>query len=137
MDNYFTEEGFVKLDSLIDEIQDAIDDVMSGDSEIDGDIIDTVALTTLISKEVEREVDYEEYERIDHSNKDIVYNMFDIAVSSAPLELGIRDDEDDIDAEDLLSLNDDYINEAMSLFINEGYTIDCIIGGLRDDEKVG
>lgn len=137
MDNYFTEEGFMKLDSLIDEIQDSIEDVMSGDSQIDGDIIDTVALTTLISKEVEREVDYEEYERVDHSNKDIVDNMFDIAVSSAPLELGIRDDEDDIDAEDLLNIDDDYMNEAMSLFVNEGFTIDCIIGGLRDNEKIG
>lgn len=137
MDNCFTEEGFMKIDSLIDEIQDAIDDVMSGDSQIDGDIIDTVALTTLISKEVEREVDYEEYERVDHSNKDIVDNMFNIAVSSAPLELGIRDDEDDIDAEDLLNIDDDYMNEAMSLFVNEGFTIDCIIGGLRDNEKIG
>lgn len=137
MDNCFTEEGFMKIDSLIDEIQDAIDDVMSGDSQIDGDIIDTVALTTLISKEVEREVDYEEYERVDHSTKDIVDNMFNIAVSSAPLELGIRDDEDDIDAEDLLNIDDDYMNEAMSLFVNEGFTIDCIIGGLRDNEKIG
>lgn len=137
MDNCFTEEGFMKIDSLIDEIQDAIDDVMSGDSQIDGDIIDTVALTTLISKEVEREVDYEEYERVDHSNKDIVDNMFNIAVSSAPLELGIRDDEDDIDADDLLNIDDDYMNEAMSLFVNEGFTIDCIIGGLRDNEKIG
>lgn len=137
MDNCFTEEGFMKIDSLIDEIQDAIDDVMSGDSQIDGDIIDTVALTTLISKEVEREVDYEEYERVDHSTKDIVDNMFNIAVSSAPLELGIRDDEDDIDADDLLNIDDDYMNEAMSLFVNEGFTIDCIIGGLRDNEKIG
>lgn len=137
MNDYFTEEGFVKLDSLIDEIQDAIEDVMSGDSQIDGDIIDTVALTTMISKEVEREVDYEEYERIDHSNKDIVDNMFRIAVSSAPLELGLRDDEDDIDADDLINLDDDFINEAMQLFANEDFTIDCIIGGLRDNEKVG
>lgn len=136
MDNYFTEEGFLKLDSLIDEIQDAIEDVMSGDSQIDGEMIDTVALTTLISKEVEREVDYEEYERVDHSNKDIVDNLFNIAVSSAPLELGLRDDEDDIDAEDLLNIDDDYINEAMNIFKNESFTIDSIIGGLRDNEKI-
>lgn len=121
------------LDKDIEHIEDAVADVMTGESLDDGDIIDHVASTNIPSK-----IDKDVQDAVNQSEDDPVkalaqaYEDPDAAVEYH--DDGSLPEEDDPEGEDAIDY-EDFENAAAEEEYVDGFTVESVLGGLLEDEE--
>lgn len=121
------------LDKDIEHVEDAVADVMTGESLDDGDIIDHVASTNIPSK-----IDKDVQDAVNQSEDDPVkalaqaYEDPDAAVDYH--DDGSLPEEDDPEGEDSIDY-EDFENAAAEEEYVDGFTVESVLGGLLEDEE--
>lgn len=121
------------LDKDIEHVEDAVADVMTGESLDDGDIIDHVASTNIPSK-----IDKDVQDAVNQSEDDPVkalaqaYEDPDAAVEYH--DDGSLPEEDDPEGEDTIDY-EDFENAAAEEEHVDGFTVESVLGGLLEDEE--
>lgn len=121
------------LDKDIEHVEDAVADVMTGESLDDGDIIDHVASTNIPSK-----IDKDVQDAVNQSEDDPVkalaqaYEDPDAAVEYH--DDGSLPEEDDPEGEDAIDY-EDFENAAAEEEYVDGFTVESVLGGLLEDEE--
>lgn len=121
------------LDKDIEHVEDAVADVMTGESLDDGDIIDHVASTNIPSK-----IDKDVQDAVNQSEDDPVkalaqaYEDPDAAVDYH--DDGSLPEEDDPEGEDAIDY-EDFENAAAEEEYVDGFTVESVLGGLLEDEE--
>lgn len=121
------------LDKDIEHVEDAVADVMTGESLDDGDIIDHVASTNIPSK-----IDKDVQDAVNQSEDDPVkalaqaYEDPDAAVDYH--DDGSLPEEDDPEGEGTIDY-EDFENAAAEEEYVDGFTVESVLGGLLEDEE--
>lgn len=121
------------LDKDIEHVEDAVADVMTGESLDDGDIIDHVASTDIPSK-----IDKDVQDAVNQSEDDPVkalaqaYEDPDAAVDYH--DDGSLPEEDDPEGEGAIDY-EDFENAAAEEEYVDGFTVESVLGGLLEDEE--
>lgn len=121
------------LDKDIEHVEDAVADVMTGESLDDGDIIDHVASTNIPSK-----IDKDVQDAVNQSEDDPVkalaqaYEDPDAAVDYH--DDGSLPEEDDPEGEDAIDY-EDFENATAEEEYVDGFTVESVLGGLLEDEE--
>lgn len=121
------------LDKDIEHVEDAVADVMTGESLDDGDIIDHVASTNIPSK-----IDKDVQDAVNQSEDDPVKALAQ-AYEDPDAAVEYHDDgslpaEDDPEGEDAIDY-EDFENAAAEEEYVDGFTVESVLGGLLEDEE--
>lgn len=121
------------LDKDIEHVEDAVADVMTGESLDDGDIIDHVASTNIPSK-----IDKDVQDAVNQSEDDPVKALAQ-AYEDPDAAVDYHDDgslleEDDPEGEGTIDY-EDFENAAAEEEYVDGFTVESVLGGLLEDEE--
>lgn len=135
----FVLEDTSKSDEDIKEVEDASEDITSGESLHDGDIIDGVALDTTppkIDKDVADMVDDSEEDPVKAINRSTGEDPTDADYQEKYPELHAVDPYNPDDGDDI---NEDDLVQAIDESCLDSFTIEAILEGLyeNDEESIG